>query len=250
MGNIIQPAGLLGPDVIDPSAISGLQLRLESDVGVTVTGSGVSTWADQSGNSNDFTQTVDADRPPLATNVINGLPVVRGDGVSDHLVNTSGPIVAGSATKTIFMVVDPKTIGGGTLFMDGQRNNPPSGDDGRFQRFTPSLARVIDDTGNTTFADMTANEFHAWIYSQTAADIDSYTLQRDDDTPLTPSASASNIPTVAGVSSIFAIMDDAITPVAGNYYAADFAALLIYSPALSSANIQNVFNYLANKYAL
>ena len=38
-------------------------LHLKGTTGVTVTGSGVSTWADQSGNSNNFTQGTDADRP-------------------------------------------------------------------------------------------------------------------------------------------------------------------------------------------
>ena len=38
-------------------------LHLKSGTGVTVTGSGVSNWADQSGNSDDFDQDTDADRP-------------------------------------------------------------------------------------------------------------------------------------------------------------------------------------------
>lgn len=36
-----------------------------ADVGVTVTGSGVSTWLDQSGNGHTGTQATDAKRPPL-----------------------------------------------------------------------------------------------------------------------------------------------------------------------------------------
>lgn len=50
---------------------------VRSDLGITVTGSGVSTWADQSGNARDLTQITDAQRPPLVAASLNGHNVLR-----------------------------------------------------------------------------------------------------------------------------------------------------------------------------
>jgi hypothetical protein len=57
---------------------SGLALWLKADVGVSTDGSGVTTWADQSGNGRDWTRSgTTGTAPSLVTNVQNGLPVVR-----------------------------------------------------------------------------------------------------------------------------------------------------------------------------
>lgn len=51
-----------GPTFL-PSDISGLTAWFQYGVGITEAGSGVSVWADQSGNGNDFLQGTDANRP-------------------------------------------------------------------------------------------------------------------------------------------------------------------------------------------
>lgn len=50
-----------------PTDIDGCELWLRADLGVTIAGSGVSVWADQSDNGNDFTQGTDASRPSQST---------------------------------------------------------------------------------------------------------------------------------------------------------------------------------------
>lgn len=45
----------------------------------------VASWNDVSGNGNHAVQAVGADQPLYRTNIVNGLPVVRFDGVSDFL---------------------------------------------------------------------------------------------------------------------------------------------------------------------
>ncbi|MDQ3047050.1 MAG: hypothetical protein M3R27_05830 [Bacteroidota bacterium] len=52
------------PDIV-PSDLPGLQLWLESDIGVTLTAGRVSSWADQSGNGRDATQGTAAFRPTV-----------------------------------------------------------------------------------------------------------------------------------------------------------------------------------------
>jgi hypothetical protein len=46
-----------------PTDIDGCVLWLRADLGITEAGSGVSVWADQSGNGNDFAQATDGNRP-------------------------------------------------------------------------------------------------------------------------------------------------------------------------------------------
>ncbi|MCX8036904.1 MAG: fibronectin type III domain-containing protein [Candidatus Sumerlaeia bacterium] len=64
----------------------GLAVWLKADAGVTVTGTSVTRWADQSGNSRDASQTLNTlFQPALVPNAINGLPAVHFDGINDYL---------------------------------------------------------------------------------------------------------------------------------------------------------------------
>lgn len=53
------------PAPFTPAGSAGLAAWFRQGVGQTVTGSGVSTWADQSGNGRDLLQGTDANRPAL-----------------------------------------------------------------------------------------------------------------------------------------------------------------------------------------
>ena len=61
-------------------------------------GDPVDTWTDRSGNSKNFTG-ADTARPIFKTGIINGLPVVRSDGVDDQLDSASA-----SSVKSIAIV--------------------------------------------------------------------------------------------------------------------------------------------------
>ena len=65
-----------------PIPTTGLQLWLKADAGVTLNGSTVSKWSDQSGNGNDAIQ-LDLPRQPLLVNDgLNGKPTIRFDSLS------------------------------------------------------------------------------------------------------------------------------------------------------------------------
>lgn len=68
-----------------PSNISGLSLWLKADAGVTLSGSNVTAWADQSGNGNNATARTG--NATLVSSVINGKPVLRFDGASNLITN-------------------------------------------------------------------------------------------------------------------------------------------------------------------
>jgi len=56
-----------------PSSLGGLALWLKADAGVTLSGSDVTAWADQSGNGRNASA---YNNPQLITNQINGKPVI------------------------------------------------------------------------------------------------------------------------------------------------------------------------------
>ncbi len=84
-----------------PTAATGLAFWFRADEGVITDVNGnVSQWLDESGNGNHASQTVMAAEPVLATNAINGAPVVRFNGTSDCL---SFPAV-NTTNFTVFIV--------------------------------------------------------------------------------------------------------------------------------------------------
>lgn len=62
----------------------------------------VTTWADSSGNSRDATQSTATNQPSYQTNEINGLPVVRFDGVDNFFTL---PTMAALTAAEYFIVV-------------------------------------------------------------------------------------------------------------------------------------------------
>jgi len=63
-----------------------LQLWLKADAGVTADANGaVSAWTDSSGKGNNAAQADPTLAPTVVTNALNNKPVLRFDGVNDHL---------------------------------------------------------------------------------------------------------------------------------------------------------------------
>jgi hypothetical protein len=87
---------------------NGLQLWLKADVGVSLNGTEVSSWADQSVNQYVLSQTNPNAQPQLVPNVLNGKPILRFSG--DILQTASGvDIFGGSTSWTVFLVTKPGT---------------------------------------------------------------------------------------------------------------------------------------------
>ena len=68
-----------------PSSLAGLSLWLKADAGVTLAGSNVTAWADQSQNGNNATARTG--NSTFVSSVINGKPVLRFDGTANLITN-------------------------------------------------------------------------------------------------------------------------------------------------------------------
>lgn len=91
-----------------PTDLSGLQWWLEADRLAGADGASVTSWTDLSGAGNHF---VTGTSPTKETNEINGLPVVRFNGVDDYLKATNDLTLA---NFTLVMVVKIPAYDGAT----------------------------------------------------------------------------------------------------------------------------------------
>jgi hypothetical protein len=83
-----------------PASISGLKLWLKADAGVTLSGSNVTGWADQSGNSN---HAVGVSNPVFQSSQINSLPAIFFNGLAFFSI----PNFLDGSAATLFVLVKP-----------------------------------------------------------------------------------------------------------------------------------------------
>ncbi|NGP87819.1 DUF2341 domain-containing protein [Fodinibius halophilus] len=89
-------------------SISGLQLWLKGDAGVTLSGSDVTTWEDQSGNTRHFSSAAASNKPQYATNItsLNNQSAIEFDGGGDFLEDADGEAYINGLTEyTLFFVI-------------------------------------------------------------------------------------------------------------------------------------------------
>ncbi|HNX90171.1 MAG TPA: PKD domain-containing protein, partial [Paludibacteraceae bacterium] len=90
-------------EIFSPANIPGLNLWLKADTGVSLNGSQVMVWHDQSGQGRDAWQTVPDQQPVFVTDELNGMPVLRFDGINDQINGLTIP-EADSSSISIFVV--------------------------------------------------------------------------------------------------------------------------------------------------
>ena len=86
---------------ISPPPTANLALWLDAGVGLTLSGTDVTTWADQSGNGRDAAASGTA-RPTFQSGGINGMPAISFNGTTNRM---TGPEVLTSGIATVFAVV-------------------------------------------------------------------------------------------------------------------------------------------------
>jgi len=101
-----------GAAPFSPTDLSGLSLWLKSDAGVTLSGSNVTAWADQSGNGNNAAAGEEFE-PTLVANVLNSKPVLRFNGAGQQMALTSN---IGGTAYTIFIVCKNNDNENGSMF--------------------------------------------------------------------------------------------------------------------------------------
>jgi hypothetical protein len=131
-------------NVASPIPTTGLQLWLRADAGVTLKGSTVSRWADQSGNGNHATQLDHERRPLFVRAALNGNPALRFDGGDDRLGLTGTKRMS---QISVFMVFQPHSGGDGCdpiIFGDIDADGQVWGVDmqSRFTGYSPDTINI------------------------------------------------------------------------------------------------------------
>lgn len=144
------------PHLDVPATIPDLVDWHRSDLGITLVGSKVSAWADQSGNGHNLSQGTDANRPTYVSGVIGGHAVARFGPTAGDLSLVWTPWAAPSVA-TVYMVVRMRTSAAyqlavlmtGTkvnaLYLEATGNDKPSVFDAAVDRAVWSTA-LVDTT--------------------------------------------------------------------------------------------------------
>ncbi len=205
-----------------PQDISGLQLWVSADSGLTLNGNYVAQWNDQSGNNRHCTSDFDVIRPTLLPNAINGLPAISFDGVEDFM---QFPLI--DNVRTVFWVLRENA---------GATGSPPR----------PLLGWI----GGLTYLRGPNKEFWDPSFSDAAVNNGLTRLNFE-----TINGSATQVPqqfcittlvTTAPLNATHLTMEFNIF---GRTWWGEIAEVLIYSTPLAETDITQVENYLANKYS-
>jgi hypothetical protein len=212
----------------DPSTIAGLKLWLKADSMAVADGTLLTAWNDSSSNAYNLGNGGGAQRPTFKTNIVNGKPVVRFDGVANRMFNAVG--IGVSQPNDVFVVAkgNVSAMHTGLLWASTQQMLILQ-TSGNLYMFA---GIVLQDSANHGGA------FH--VFNAVFNSVASYGIV--DSSVVTGPATAGG----AIVGNVY-IMSDATN----TYFSTgDYAELLIYNSALSAPDRTNVVNYLKTKYGI
>jgi len=205
---------------------TGQRLWLKADTGLFGQPS-ITNWPDQSGHGNNATQTIASQDPQLATNVVNGLPVVRFTGGIENLLLPN--FMSGATQGELFMIV--KATGAANY---SWQFGPAGGG-----AYPDSNGHVTESFGSTTLVDsgkpaVSLSSFHIYNVSASAGSwIDRFDGGLNYQTT-TNTVAFSTSPQISRT--------------AFSKFNGDIAEILVYDHVLTSAERLTVNTYFNAKY--
>lgn len=225
-----------------PTQLNSLVMWLDAAEGVTLNGPDVSNWADQSGNGNDAVQAVASNQPLFNATGLNGFPSLGLDGATEFMDVLDSPSIDITSSFTAYFVINAAVFSNfpnliARNFNTGYRLllGPSTGQlstvvaNGAFQLDTsPSAISLSTDT---------ILEFHYEINGTINFTANGVSLGTQTNT-------------LSGVNSNNAVLNIGVANGGTNFYEGEMAQILLFNTLLSTANRNNVGNYLANRYGL
>ncbi len=212
-----------------PTQIANLELWVAADLELSLAdGNPVALWPDQSGSGNDLVQGVGANQPLFRTGIINGLPVVRGDGINDNIRIVNAAM---TQPRHAFLVAVYNVFGASDRLFDGSALFA-----GSFFGLLPNLMRLNAGASITTGGETPLTfDIYGVLINGAASEI-----RINGAVEAAGNAGATN----PGGLTLFA--DGAL----GNLANADIAEFISYNAVLTAAQVAQVETYLSNKYAI
>ncbi len=237
------PHGLGTAPEYNATGISGCQLWLKANAGITQSGGLVSQWDDQSGNSRHATQATGANKPAYGyQRRLNGYPTVIFNGTASQMTGTGSAIgISGAGSRTVAIVgqaTSHATSGTtSTMFMFGAASTSQAYGLACRVNSTPVLG--MHYWVNFGYSQSGLADFGPFIYVTTYnGTVDSYYLNGypvgSTTIALSTGSSAYQLGSRTGGSFEFA--------------AVSIAELIVYDTALSQANREAMITALGIKY--
>lgn len=225
-----------------PTQVTGLAAWYRADAITGLTnGAAVATWPDSSSNNLAGTQGNATSRPSYQTGVLNGLPVVRFDGVNDLIESGAS---ASPANSTTFAVLRPTTAAA-ALTIRGSFSGSNTGglqyriNNGK-QLLVKQFVAQIGSPGTATVSTTVFSVAACTLATGTGGAYAFYLNGTADGSGATTETLASGMTTLIG-------MGQGGTNEA---FSGDIAELIFYSTVLSTADRNAVTAYLGTKYGI
>lgn len=208
-------------------------------------GDAVATWSDLSGNGNDATQATGAKQPLYQTNIVNGEPIVRGDGVNDILDFGTPDILVGQGSCLGIVVAELRQAIGGGAGITGMRQNVgfAYGFNGNEEwgGFVNSGAWEGDFSPAGATTGLNDGVFRIYELQYNGIDLRAFINGTLDSIP--DAAVVGNLG-VGAAASIFG-RDDEV-----EFLQHDIAEFLMYAPLPNTDDITNLRNYLGSEFGI
>jgi len=235
----------------DPKDISDLVLWLDASVGITLNGSDVSGWADQSEHGNDAAQATPGKQPLFNSTGLNGFPSLEFDSLETdemQIPNDVGTIGAISGSFTTYVVCNPQVSFGAGVTLWSKNNNAnrflfdSTGKAESIVAGTPGGTDTITSTNPVSLNSNVIMELHYEINATPDGAID-FTVSGAD---LGGGFSTNSLITVS-TAALFIASDG---PGLSQFFDGQIAQVLIYNKLLTTVERNHVGIYLAARYGL
>jgi hypothetical protein len=235
-------AQVSAPVVITPASFPGLVAWWKADSfsladGTAIGGAG-KAWIDQSGNNNHATQASGTLQPVFKTNVVNGKPIIRFDGVNDLLTMTSQILLQPIGTAHDFTVIFVGSVNGDSMILGQGGNNIQfrkgrSGNNGISKYFG-----ALDQSSSIFLSASNAVVMCTWLNSATL----NGTFRENKTAQGTWSEGALFLDT---------IIDQIGATSFGGFASGDFAEICVYTSMLSTVDCDSLYdNYFKPRWGL
>jgi len=236
---------------IEPDAISGLILWLKANSGVTLDGSNVTGWADQSGNGNDAYVLNSGEEPEFASNIINGNPALSFNGTGQVLqIDDAASLDISALSVFIVCAKDGNGQQNDVLFIKNGNTENDQAVYGLVPYSSGNWKASYDDGDGWSdhdpgFSINNDNNFHIIGYHVNASS--SYAFQ-DNLSPNNTNA-AGTIPTTDGSLQIGGYNQSFGNP-SGEFFYGKISEFILYNNVISQSDRTGLLSYLNNKYAI
>lgn len=220
-------------EITKPTQIAGCDWWLRADLGVTLNGSDVSAWADQSGSGFNASQGTSAQQPAFIASGQNSKPAIRGH------TNASKMSVAGMSTPTsmsLFVVLS-KTANASVYVLD----EGVGGAFGFIENFVGSSIEWFNGNGldRYTFVTSPAAGYHILQVTQTNGLLIKGYYDGKEVFSAVPTQ------TIKKVGTLFGFVSTTTNGTDG-----DIPEVCRFSPGLPVSSARVVTKYLADRYAI